>query len=66
VNTLVSAGAQREIAAAFERHGFGNLGGVVETLGGKYGYGECRVVRAALQRGATAASPQSEGDAVLT
>jgi ATP-dependent DNA helicase RecQ len=50
VNSLVSAEARRDIAAAFDRHGFGNLTGVVESLGGKYGYGECRVVRAALQR----------------
>jgi ATP-dependent DNA helicase RecQ len=49
VNSLVSAEARRDIAAAFDRHGFGNLTGVVESLGGKYGYGECRVVRAALQ-----------------
>jgi ATP-dependent DNA helicase RecQ len=50
VNALVSVEAQREIAAAFERHGSGNLGVVVESLAGKYGYGECRFVRAALQR----------------
>ena len=50
VHSLVSAEARRDIAAAFVRHGFGNLTGVVESLGGKYGYGECRVVRAALQR----------------
>jgi ATP-dependent DNA helicase RecQ len=50
VNALVTAGAQRDIAAAFARHGFGNLGGVVESLGGKCGYGECRIVRAAMQR----------------
>ena len=50
VNVLVSADAQREIAAAFKKHGFGNLGGVVESLGGKYGYGECRIVRAAMQK----------------
>ena len=49
VNRLVSAAAQTDIAAAFAKHGFGNLGGVVESFGGKYGYGECRVVRAALQ-----------------
>ncbi len=54
VNTLVSAEAQLAIAAVFQKHGFGNLGGVVETLGGKYSYGECRVVRAALQRGGNA------------
>jgi len=50
VNSLVSADAQREIAAAFKKHGFGNLGGAVETLGGKYDYGQCRVVRAAMQK----------------
>ena len=50
VNTLVSADAQREIAAAFKKHGFGNLTGTVESLGGKYDYGQCRLVRAALQK----------------
>jgi ATP-dependent DNA helicase RecQ len=50
VNSLVSAEAQRDIAAAFAKHGFVSLGTVVESLAGKYGYGECRVVRAALQR----------------
>ena len=49
VNTLVSAGDQRDIAAAFKKHGFGNLAGVVESLGGKHGYGECRIIRAMLQ-----------------
>jgi ATP-dependent DNA helicase RecQ len=49
IGGLVSATAQGEIAAAFSRHGFGNLGGVVESLGGKYNYGQCRLVRAALQ-----------------
>ena len=51
VNALLAAEAQRDIAAAFARHGFGSLGGVVASLGGKYGYGECRIVRAAMQRG---------------
>ena len=50
VNALVSAEAQREIAATFEKRGLGSLGLVVESLGGKYSYGECRLVRAALQR----------------
>ncbi len=49
VNALVSADAQRDIAAAFKKHGFGNLTGTVESLGGKYDYGQCRLVRAALQ-----------------
>jgi ATP-dependent DNA helicase RecQ len=50
VSTLVSADAQREIAAAFKKRGAGSLGLVVESLGGKYSYGECRLVRAALQK----------------
>jgi len=49
VNTLVSAEARRDIAAAFTKHGFGSLGLVVESLGGRYDYGQCRVVRAAMQ-----------------
>ncbi len=49
VSTLVSAEAHREISAVFEKHGFGGLGPVVEALGGKYGYGQCRIVRAAMQ-----------------
>jgi ATP-dependent DNA helicase RecQ len=50
VNALISAAAQREIAEAFKKHGFGSLGLVVETLGGKYDYGECRLVRVMLQK----------------
>jgi ATP-dependent DNA helicase RecQ len=50
VKLLVTAGAQRDIAAAFTRHGFGSLGSVVASLGGRYDYGQCRIVRAALQR----------------
>ena len=50
VESLVSLTAQREIAAAFQTHGFANLGGIVDDFGGKYSYGECRLVRAALQR----------------
>ena len=49
VNAFVPADAQREIAAAFKKYGFGNLTGAVESLGGKYDYGQCRLVRAALQ-----------------
>ncbi len=50
LNTLVPANAQHEIATAFKKYGFGNLAGAVESFGGKYGYGECRIVRAALLR----------------
>lgn len=49
VNALVSPQAQRHIAVAFARHGFARLGTIVEWLEGKYSYGECRIVRAALQ-----------------
>jgi len=49
LNQLITATAQKEIAAAFTQHGFGSLGRVVEALGNKYNYGECRLVRAALQ-----------------
>jgi hypothetical protein len=49
VNTLVSAEAQRDILAAFAKHGFGSLGLVVAALGGRYDYGLCRVVRAAMR-----------------
>ena len=49
VNALVSTEGQKEIAAAFARHGFGNLVGVVEALRGRYDYGLCRIVRAAVQ-----------------
>jgi ATP-dependent DNA helicase RecQ len=46
VGTLLDAEAQRDIASAFAKHGFGNLGGVVESLRGRYNYGQCRVYRA--------------------
>ena len=50
VRSLLAAEAQRDIAAAFARHGFGSLGSVVASLGGLYDYGQCRIVRAAMQR----------------
>jgi ATP-dependent DNA helicase RecQ len=49
VNEIVSAEAQQEIAAALKKRGFGSLGAIVESLGGKYSYGQCRLVRAAMQ-----------------
>jgi len=49
VNSIVSAEAKKEITAAFRQRGFGSLATVVEHLGGKYEYGQCRIVRAALQ-----------------
>ncbi len=49
VDILLSAEAQRDITAAFAKHGFVSLGAVVASLGGKYDYGKCRLVRAAMQ-----------------
>ena len=49
VKTLLTAEAHRDIAAAFAKYGFGSLGSVVASLGGRYDYGQCRIVRAALQ-----------------
>ncbi len=49
VHALVPAAAQREIADAFAKHGQLSLGAIVESLAGKYGYGECKIVRAMLQ-----------------
>jgi len=46
---LVDEKAQKEIAEAFKRHGFGNLIGAVESLGGRYTHGQLRLYRAAAQ-----------------
>ncbi|MCI0537431.1 MAG: RecQ family ATP-dependent DNA helicase [Verrucomicrobiales bacterium] len=50
VNQILTAEAQREIEAAFARHGLANLGGAVESLGGRYSYGQLRVYRAVAQK----------------
>lgn len=49
VNRLLDAKAQHEIGTAFERFGFGNLSGAVESLGGRYSHGQLRVYRATAQ-----------------
>jgi len=46
---LLDEKGQNEIAEAFKRHGFGNLTGAVESLGGRYSHGQLRVYRAAAQ-----------------
>jgi ATP-dependent DNA helicase RecQ len=48
-DTLLDDMARREIAAAFARSGFGNLSGAVESLGGRYSYGQLRLYRALAQ-----------------
>ena len=50
VNRIVNKAAQQEIAAAFARFGFNNLGGALESFAGKYSYGQLRIYRAAVQR----------------
>jgi ATP-dependent DNA helicase RecQ len=50
LNQLMDAKAQREIAAAFERFGFANLTGAVESLGGRYHSGLLRFYRTAQNR----------------
>jgi ATP-dependent DNA helicase RecQ len=40
-----------EVAAAFNRNGFGSLGAVFESLGGKIDYGRLRIFRAAAKAG---------------
>ena len=44
---LINAEAQAEIAAAFQRTGWGNIVGARELLGEKYDYGLLRIFRAA-------------------
>jgi ATP-dependent DNA helicase RecQ len=47
VAQLINAGAQADIAAAFQRTGWGNIVGARELLGEKYDYGLLRIYRAA-------------------
>ena len=50
MESLLNAAAQNEIAAAFQKFGYGNLSGAAESLGGRYGYGQLRVYRALAQK----------------
>lgn len=50
IDALLDATAQEEIATAFEKHGFANLSGAVESLNGRYLHGQLRLYRAAIQR----------------
>jgi ATP-dependent DNA helicase RecQ len=47
VNELLDAEAREQIAAAFKKFGFGNIGGARESLANKYDYGLFRIFRAA-------------------
>ena len=47
VNKLLNSEAQEQIAAAFKKFGFGNIGGARESLGNKFDYGLFRIYRAA-------------------
>ena len=46
VNELLDAEAQEQIAAAFKKFGFANIGGARESLGNKFDYGLFRIYRA--------------------
>jgi ATP-dependent DNA helicase RecQ len=48
---LFTAEDEKQILAAFEKFGFGNIGGTREALGNKFDYGLLRIVRAMNQRG---------------
>lgn len=50
LSRFFSAEDEKQIAAAFEKFGFGNIGGVRESLGNKFEYGVLRIFRAARQR----------------
>jgi ATP-dependent DNA helicase RecQ len=50
VDKLLDAEAQEQIAAAFKKFGFGNIGGARESLGNKFDYGLFRIYRAAKSR----------------
>ena len=49
LDRLLGEKGKKEIAEAFKRHGFGNLTGAVESLGGRYSHGQLRIYRAAAQ-----------------
>ena len=50
VKQFLNDAEQKEIAAAYEKFGFGNIVGVKESLGDKFDYGLLRIYRAAAQR----------------
>jgi ATP-dependent DNA helicase RecQ len=52
LNQFLNAAQQEQIAAAFKKFGFGNIGGARESLGNKFDYGLFRIYRAAKQRSA--------------
>jgi hypothetical protein len=47
LQTIFTVAELTEVAAAFNRNGFGALGPVFEALGGKIDYGRLRIFRAA-------------------
>jgi ATP-dependent DNA helicase RecQ len=51
LSKLFSAADEKRILAAFEKVGFGNIGGASEALGNKFDYGVLRIVRFVNKRG---------------
>ncbi len=45
VDRFVTPGEKLEISSAFKIHGYGNITGVYEMLGGRFDYGLLRIVR---------------------
>jgi ATP-dependent DNA helicase RecQ len=50
LDRLLTADEQQQIAAAFERCGWGNIGGAVEFCGGALDHGKFRIYRAVMNR----------------
>ncbi len=51
IGRFFSAEAQEELRQAFAKFGFANLTGAVESLGGRYSFGQLRIYRAFAQAG---------------
>ena len=56
VNQFLTPEEQREIASAFGKSGFATLSPVFASLGGRFDYGQLKLVRAALTRQSSAAA----------
>lgn len=50
LNALLSAEAQADIAVAFEKFGFVNIVGALESLGERYSHGQLKIYRATMQK----------------
>lgn len=60
LDQILTAEQQQEVGDAFARHGWENIGGLRDTLGGRYDYGILSLYRA-VRRGRTAAMDRFQG-----